>query len=140
MHTSDREYQRIFRINVDYAYTKWSQVYVTVQATRPNEAINCPNKKEMNKNDEDKSSDDRNIHNSCASFWVSSFDFPLVDNTYLSEEERYGVAIDSIDKDEVNLVLVYFPASYAGLKEKSFYHKKVLNHLAHWSIIKGEDK
>jgi len=140
MHTSDREYQRIFRIKVEYAFTKWSQVYVTVKATRPNEAIECPSKKDNIVSSDRKPDNDRNIHNSCASFWVSSFDFPLVDNTYLSEDERYGVAIDSIDKDTINLVLVYFPASYAGLKEKSFYHKKVLNHLAHWSIIKGDEQ
>ncbi|KPJ92300.1 MAG: hypothetical protein AMJ55_09955 [Gammaproteobacteria bacterium SG8_15] len=129
MQANDREYQRIFRINVKHAYTQWSQVYVEVQATKPNEDVTC----------KEKENDD--IHNMCANFWVSSFDFPLVDNTYLSEEERYGVAIDSIDEDtnKVNLVLVYFPASYSGLKEKSFYHKKVLNHLDNWSVITGDD-
>lgn len=126
MTANDRVYQRIFRINITNSYTKWNQVHVNVQATKPNEDIAC----------EDNSED---IHNTCADFWVSSFDFPLVDNTYLSEEERYGIAIDEIDEenDEIKLVLVYFPASYAGLKEKSFYHKKVLNHLDNWIVIKG---
>ena len=128
MKANDREYQRIFNIRVTNSYRKWNQVYVEVQATNPNEDVTC------------KEREDNDIHNMCAKFWVSSFDFPLVDNTYLSEEERYGIAIDSIDDDkrEINLVLVYFPASYAGLKEKSFYHKKVLNHLDNWIVIKGE--
>jgi hypothetical protein len=130
MRANKRQFQRIFHIKITNSYRKWSQVYVEVQATKPNEDVTC----------EQKNEDD--IHNMCAKFWVGSFDFPLVDNTYLSEEERYGVAIDSIDetKKEINLVLVYFPASYAGLKEKSFYHKKVLNHLDNWSVITGEEQ
>jgi hypothetical protein len=128
MKVNEREYQRIFRINVTNSYTKWSQVHVHIQASLPNEDVTCEEKKD-------------DIHNMCAQFWVSSFDFPLVDNSYLSEEERYGVAIDSIDEDKklIKLVLVYFPASYAGLKEKSFYHKKVLNHLDKWVVIQGEN-
>lgn len=128
MKVNEKEYERIFHIEVANSYTKWSQVYVRIQASLPNEDVTCEEKKD-------------DIHNMCADFWVSSFDFPLVDNTYLSEEERYGIAIDSINEDEklINLVLVYFPASYAGLKEKSFYHKKVLNHLDKWVVIQGEN-
>ncbi|WP_455220830.1 hypothetical protein [Kaarinaea lacus] len=128
MKVNEKEYQRIFHIKVANSYTKWSQVHVRIQASLPNEDVTCEEKKD-------------DIHNMCADFWVSSFDFPLVDNTYLSEEERYGIAIDNIDENKklINLVLVYFPASYAGLKEKSFYHKKVLNHLDKWAVIQGED-
>jgi Na+-transporting NADH:ubiquinone oxidoreductase subunit NqrB len=81
------------------------------------------------------------INNICKEFWVSRFDYPLVDNTYLSKDERYGVAIDSIDtkREMIRLVLVYFPATYSGLKEKSFYHQKILNHLDDWELF-GETK
>ena len=62
-------------------------------------------------------------------FWVGAFDFPLVDSTYLSEKERFSVVIEEIDEDSAKLILVYFPSKYTGLKEKSFYHQRVLNHL-----------
>lgn len=62
-------------------------------------------------------------------FWVGAFDFPLVDSTYLSENERFSVVIEEIDEDSAKLILVYFPSKYTGLKEKSFYHQRVLNHL-----------
>ncbi len=69
-------------------------------------------------------------------FWVEAFDFPLVDSTYLSREERFSVVIEEIDKDNAKLILVYFPSKYTGLKEKSFYHQRVLNHLENSEIFK----
>jgi len=62
-------------------------------------------------------------------FWVGAFDFPMVDNTYLSPDERYTVVVDGLDEDAMVIKLVYFPASYAGLREKSYYHQKVVQQL-----------
>ncbi|MCP5003057.1 MAG: hypothetical protein GY941_03770 [Planctomycetes bacterium] len=54
-------------------------------------------------------------------FWVGYFDFPLIDNTRLSNNNRCAVVIDSWYEDYVQLVIVYFPGSRASLKEKPFY-------------------
>ena len=62
-------------------------------------------------------------------FWVGAFDFPMVDNTYLSPDERYTVVVDEIRDDAMVIKLVYFPASFAGLREKSYYHQKVVQQL-----------
>lgn len=114
----DEVYKRNFEIIVKHAYPKWKHVRVRVHATRAKEEIDCD--KNMGR-----------IGNECKEFWVSYFDFPTVDNTYLSSNERYSVALDEVDEARgvFKLVLVYFPTSHAGLKEKSFYQQKALRHL-----------
>lgn len=62
-------------------------------------------------------------------FWVGVFDFPMVDNTYLSPDERYTIVVDEIDDEAMVIKLVYFPSSFAGLREKSYYHQKVVQQL-----------
>ncbi|MDY6953309.1 MAG: hypothetical protein SWE60_17505, partial [Thermodesulfobacteriota bacterium] len=79
-------------------------------------------------------------------YWVGCFDFPVVDNTILSPEERYAIVLDEYDPEEkkFKLKLLYFPATYAGMKEKSFYHQKVLAHLTRETDflkdVNGEEK
>jgi hypothetical protein len=64
--------------------------------------------------------------NNKANFWLEYFDFPLVDNTYLNSKQRYSVILDGFETDErendtaAKITLLYYPASYSGLKEKSF--------------------
>jgi hypothetical protein len=54
-------------------------------------------------------------------FWVDSFDFPMVDNTRLSHDQRFAVAVRRITDASAQLAFVYFPGTHAGLKDKPFY-------------------
>lgn len=54
-------------------------------------------------------------------FWVDFYDLPMVDNTRLSHDERFAVALRTFTKTTAQLAFVYFPGSHAGLKDKPFY-------------------
>lgn len=54
-------------------------------------------------------------------FWVDFYDFPMVDNTHLSHDERIAVVLREFNEANAQLAFVYFPGSHAGLKDKPFY-------------------
>jgi len=103
--------EREFTVYVERAYPAWKMARVRVTAIEQGVAgATVPDVDER-------------------TFWVGAFDFPMVDNTYLSPDERYTVVIDDFDEDSIVVKLIYFPASFAGLREKSYYHQKVVQHL-----------
>lgn len=54
-------------------------------------------------------------------FWLSSFDFPLIDNLRLSHGQRCAVVFRTFEDESAQITLVYFPGSKASLKEKPYY-------------------
>lgn len=106
-----------FKISVDRAYPNWNmaQVGITTSVTS-GEGCNDQFKK---------------VDLIKRTFWVGSFDFPMVDNTYISAHEKYAIILEKIDrkKKTLKLQMVYFPASEAGLQEKSYYQQKLLKGL-----------
>jgi len=58
-------------------------------------------------------------------FHVGYFDFPMIDNTRLSRDQRCAVVLDQFGEGSAELTLVYFPGSYASLKEKVSYDEVV---------------
>lgn len=58
-------------------------------------------------------------------FWVGFFDFPMIDHTRLSHDQRCAVALDNFEDSFANITVVYFPGSYASLKEKPYYQEVV---------------
>jgi hypothetical protein len=58
-------------------------------------------------------------------FHVGYFDFPMIDNTRLSRDQRCAVVLDQFGDSSAELTLVYFPGSYASLKEKVSYDEVV---------------
>lgn len=58
-------------------------------------------------------------------FHVGYFDFPMIDNTRLSRDQRCAVVLDQFSDSSAELTLVYFPGSYASLKEKVSYDEVV---------------
>ncbi len=71
-----------------------------------------------------------------ATFWVGYFDFPMVDNSRLSGNQRFAVVLNafhqSADGKEfaVDLTLIYFPGSHASLKEKPYFDEIITNLMA----------
>jgi hypothetical protein len=54
-------------------------------------------------------------------FGVGPFDFPMIDNSRLSGDQRFAVMLDEFDESSALITLVYFPGRYASLKEKPYY-------------------
>jgi len=62
-------------------------------------------------------------------FWLDYFDFPMVNNTHLSEAQRCAIVLKNLDHESgADLALVYFPGSYASLRDKP-YIDEILNDL-----------
>ncbi len=62
-----------------------------------------------------------------ATFGVSYFDFPMIDNTRLIGGQRCAVVLNSISDQSADITLVLFPGTYASLKEKPYYNEVIEN-------------
>jgi hypothetical protein len=58
-------------------------------------------------------------------FQLGNYDFPMIDNTRLSNDQRAAVVLSQSNDMSADITLVYFPGSYAGLKEKASYDEVV---------------
>ncbi len=120
---NDINSSRYFKLNVRYAYPKWRQVYV--------EVLSCPAVDE----DMTEKKCRQNPEREDGGFWLEYFDFPLVDSTYLNTNQRYSIILkDFIENEDgeyekAEILLIYYPALYAGLKEKSFYDNQLMRSL-----------
>ena len=54
-------------------------------------------------------------------FSVGLFDFPMIDNTRLSNNQRAAVSLMTLTPDVLSMKVAYFPASRASLKDKPYY-------------------
>ncbi|HEX9006737.1 MAG TPA: hypothetical protein VF889_05555, partial [Bacteroidota bacterium] len=66
-----------------------------------------------------------NVETNTAEFWVGYFDFPMIDNTRLTHDQRVSVVLNAFEDDAADITLAYFPGSYASLKEKPYYQEVV---------------
>ena len=60
-----------------------------------------------------------------ATFGVSFFDFPMIDNTRLVGGQRCSVVLNGMSDESADLTLVLFPGTYASLKEKPYYNEVI---------------
>jgi len=125
---------RHFKIRIRYAYPKWRQIHVEVESWGCRESgvtrdcTRCSNESAKE----------------TTAFWLDQFDFPLVDNTFIDNEHRYSVVLEEFEVgqaeeiENATITLLYYPASYAGLKEKSFYNNQLLNNLLKWNMFRKD--
>ena len=60
-----------------------------------------------------------------ATFTVSYFDFPMIDNTRLAGGDRCAIVLNGFSDQSADLTLVFFPGAYASLKEKPYYSEVI---------------
>jgi len=65
-----------------------------------------------------------------ASFTVGYYDFPMIDNTRLAQDQRCAVVLNNFSDESADLTLVLFPGAYASLKEKPYYNEVIENVLS----------
>ena len=112
--------QRNFRILVLEANTKSKALKIRLEIRTPQEVS-----KEMETN--------------AAEFWVGFFAFPMIDNTRLSHDQRCAVTLTAFGATSADITTVYFPGSYASLKEKPDY-QEVIQNLLRTNKVLGEAK
>jgi len=62
-----------------------------------------------------------------ASFTVSYFDFPMIDNTRLTRGDRCAIVLNGFSAYSADITVVLFPGEYASLKEKPYYSEVIEN-------------
>jgi hypothetical protein len=60
-----------------------------------------------------------------ATFTLSYFDFPMIDNTRLTRGQRCALVLNSFSDQSADVTLVLFPGAYASLKEKPYYNEVI---------------
>jgi hypothetical protein len=63
-----------------------------------------------------------------AEFWISFFDFPMIDNTRLSHDQRCAIILTNFDEHSVDISVLDFPGSHASLREKPYFDE-IINSL-----------
>lgn len=62
-------------------------------------------------------------------FWLGFFDFPMIDNTRLSNDQRCAIVLNSLEDESeykiAEITLLYFPGSHASLREKPYYEELI---------------
>ena len=56
-------------------------------------------------------------------FSIGLFDFPMIDNTRLSDNQRAAVSLVALTPNVLSLKVAYFPSSRASLKDKPYYEE-----------------
>lgn len=72
-----------------------------------------------------------------AVFWISPFDFPMIDNTRLPRGQRCAIVLRKWGDPNAQITLVYFPGSRASLKEKPFFDEAMSELLSTRSRLAG---
>ncbi len=80
-----------------------------------------------------------NAETSSVEFWTGFFDFPMIDNTRLGEDQRCAVILNAFEDNSADITLVYFPGSYASLKEKPYYQEVVQNLMRSNSMLEQQE-
>jgi hypothetical protein len=60
-----------------------------------------------------------------ATFDVSYFDFPMIDNTRLVGGDRCAIVLNGFSNYSADITVVMFPGAYASLKEKPYYNEVI---------------
>lgn len=58
-------------------------------------------------------------------FKLDFFNFPLIDNTRLSENHRFALVIENFDSNSIELKGVLFPGVYASQRDKPFLNEAI---------------
>ena len=60
-----------------------------------------------------------------ATFTVSYYDFPMIDNTRLTGGDRCAIVLNQFSDYSADITVVLFPGAYASLKEKPYYSEVI---------------
>jgi len=67
--------------------------------------------------------------------WIGLFDFPTISAMRLSNDQRFSIVLTRFDDLAAHMTFVFFPGSYASLKDKPYY-EEVVNKLKSHDLFK----
>jgi len=67
------------------------------------------------------------LETSSVEFSVGYFDFPMIDNTRLTHDQRVAVVLNALEDSAADITLAYFPGSYSSLKDKASLEEVIQN-------------
>jgi hypothetical protein len=73
-----------------------------------------------------------------SAFWAGFFDFPMIDNIRLSDDQRCAIIVTKFEDPGAEITVICFPGSYASLKERPIYDD-VVQDLRRTSEMLGND-
>jgi hypothetical protein len=59
----------------------------------------------------------------------------MIDNTRLGRDQRCAIVLNAFEDSSADITIVYFPGSYASLKEKPYYQEVVQNLMKSNSLV-----
>jgi len=95
--------KRLFRIIALEADQKTKNIKVRLEVRTLNDSLNPD--------------DEPNV----IEFWVGFFDFPMIDNTRLSNDQRCAIVLTNFDEQSADISVLDFPGSHASLREKPYF-------------------
>lgn len=95
--------KRLFRIIALEADQKTKNIKVRLEVRTLNDSLNPD--------------DEPNV----IEFWVGFFDFPMIDNTRLSHDQRCAIVLTNFDEQSADISVLDFPGSHASLREKPYF-------------------
>ncbi len=101
--------QRLFRIIVLQADTTTKNIMVRLETRTINDSLHQIEEPSINE------------------FWVGFFDFPMIDNTRLSHDQRCSIVLTDFNDQSAEISVLDFPGSHASMREKPYFDDIISN-------------
>ncbi len=101
--------QRLFRVFVLEADQKTKNIKVRLEVRTLGDSL------------------DQNEMPNVGEFWIGFYDFPMIDNTRLSHDQRCAIVLTDFDEQSANISIIDFPGSHASLREKPYFDEIIEN-------------
>jgi hypothetical protein len=71
-------------------------------------------------------------------FWLGYFDFPMIDNVRLPNDQRLAAVLNNFDgrSQSADITVAFFPGKYASLREKPYYDEVLAKLLAANTLLR----
>jgi len=119
---SGKFYERNFRVQIIYVDPVKREVKVKIWASKPRPLDKSQLATSISVEHREKLTPDQLDVNG-KEFTIGYYDFPIIDNTRLSEDQRIAFILSNFEERHLMATInfVYFPGSRSSLKEKAYY-------------------
>jgi len=125
-----RRFDRTIDLSVDPDGTSLEPALMTLDSVQTNISIDVLHVDRVNRNvlvgvSLETPDPTQGSQTKTATFTVSFFDFPMIDNLRIADGQRCALVLTNFSEQSADLTAVLFPGSYASLKEKPYYNEVI---------------